>query len=249
VFLSIYRNLAQNALQALQTDKIVLKTYGMDESLVKVTVRGNDDLFTGVTITPKNEGALCNTRFDNVKELLERSYAFDVGLRAYGLACINAIGGFLNAKEGLHANDSLRSGVVDFVDKNSSTADEVVIIGHLVPVVEKLRQNGKNVKVFCRQKTDIADALYNDIFEYEALQNADIVVVTAATLLGSTVDAILKFTANAKIVMLTGFSAGGYVPWYKKIGFTHLASLQIKGDARDLRFENLFENPSYLVKL
>jgi len=247
--LSIYRNLAQNALQALKTDEIVLSAYGMDESLVKVTVRGNGDLFTGVTVTPKNEGALCKYSFDTVEELLERSLAFDVGLRAYGLACINAIGAFFNAKDSLCASDSLRSGVVDFIDKNSSKTDKIVIIGHLVPVVQKLKQNGKNVQVFCRQKTDVGDALYNDIFEYEALQNADIVVVTAAALQGSTVDAILKFTANAKIVMLTGFSASGYVPWYKGLGFTHLASLQIKSDAKDLRFENLFENPSYLVKL
>ena len=92
-----------------------------------------------------------------------------------------------------------------------------------------------------------------DIFEYEAISKADIVVITGATLIGSTIDAILKFTSNAKMVVLAGFSAGANPEWFKNKNIDYIGSISLKDCKKEdvllNDLETIFKNGCYITKI
>ena len=102
-------------------------------------------------------------------------------------------------------------------------------------------------------ETDVGNGVYNDIFEYEAVSRASVVVITGAALIGSTIDAILKFTQNARAVIVAGFSAGAHPSWFEDTGLTHVVSTYLGDFSPEIikrdNLKDVFENPSYHYKL
>ena len=126
-------------------------------------------------------------------------------------------------------------------------------MGNLAPVVAKLKENGRKPIVFCRQKQHYAEAIYSDIFEYEAIQTAPIAIITGATLIGSTLDALLTLSPKESIRILAGFSAGAHPSWFEGTGVTHLTSMKIESRYKEAlmknNWEEVFSYPSYFHAL
>lgn len=247
----IFHQLLEYALLCAKQHSLTLVDFGIGDEFVYTKIGVLNQEFIGITITPKGEGEVLIPQYSNLYELLEQSRGFDVSKRALGLSAINAIGQFLLKFDTPKLESNLRQTLIEFLQNNYTKNDKIVFIGNLSPVVMKLQETKANIQVFCRQKNDSQQNIYNDIFEYEALENADIVVITGASLIGSTIDAMLKYTQKARIVILAGFSAGGYYKWYSNLGITHVASINTNGFkiCNNTTLEEIFERKCYLVEV
>jgi uncharacterized protein len=248
----ILDDLKNKALKCAKENNLELVDFEICDLLTYVRVSDKQKIFTGVALTPKGEGQLETVQCSSIKEILQLK-TYDISLRAVTLATINAIGQYTLSKERLEFKENLREELTKLIMKNSNELDKIVFIGHLSPVVNKLKENRRDVTVFCRTKTDFQNKVYNDIFEYEAVSEASIVVITGAALIGSTIDALLQFTKKAKMVILAGFSAGVYPVWLDNIGFTHVASTYVENFTPEIirqnRLEDVFKNPCYIYSL
>lgn len=244
----ILDTLKQKALEHTNQSNLKLVEFEVCELLTYTKVSDGDKIFTGVTLTPKNEGALQKVKLSTIEEILQTKN-YDITMRAITLATVNAIGQHKLSKENPTLKPNLRVELSKLILQNSTLEDKIVFIGHLHPVVNKLKQNARDVSVFCRMKVEPENNIYNDIFEYEAVNEASIVVITGASLIGSTIDALLKFSQKAKMVVLAGFSAGAYPKWFKNIGITHIASTYLENFSKETikqnKLEDVFENPCY----
>lgn len=228
-----------------------LVEYCVGNLFTHTVIEYNNKKYMGLTLTPKDEGEVYLTEYTSLEDIFEKSKYYDISKRAVALSAINAVGQFLLDMEKIELKDNLRTLLSEFINSHSSKEDKIVFIGNLSPVVLKLKQSGKDVDVFCRQTNDKYLGVYNDIFEYEGVSKADIVVITGASLIGSTIDALLRFTHKAKIVLLAGFSAGGYYKWYENMGITHIASVTTSGFVvnKNTVLEDIFDQQCYLKEI
>ncbi|RYA23931.1 hypothetical protein CRU96_05850 [Malaciobacter halophilus] len=243
--------LKQQALQSAKKNSLTLKSFKICEPFTYVEVTNKTKTSIGVALSPSDEGDLKNNNFKSIEDILEDD-SFNLASRAITLATINAIGQYELQENPPLLKKNLRVESCEFLLKNSTKEDKMVFIGNLKPVIKKLKENSRDVAVFCRRKKELNNEVYNDIFEYEAVSKADIVVITGAALIGSTFDALLKFATKAKIVMVSGFSAGLNPIWLKNSNVTHVASLYLKDCSKEKieknPFEDIFENSCYLQK-
>lgn len=249
----LFYKLQEKAFEAIERYNLTLTECGMGAQFTYTKISDGKKECTGICLTPKAEGSNGGFEGDSLIDSLSFASSFDSGKRAFGLSAINAISQYLLQKEEILLQEDLRANLTNFVLENTHKDSNIVFIGHLQPVVKALKEQRNNVSVFCRQHTDVANQIYNDIFEYEAISQADILIITGATLLGSTIDALLHFGQNVPIKVLAGFSAGTYPAWFAKSGITHVASLYLK----DIRHSSLLHNslneiftyPCYILKV
>lgn len=247
----IFDTLIKQVKLTSQQYNLKLVEYCVGSLLTHTVVEYKNKKYIGLTLTPKDEGEVYLTEYTSLEDIFEKSKYYDISKRAVALSAINAVGQFLLDMEKRELKDNIRVVLSDFLNRNSSKEDKIVFVGNLSPVVLKLKQSGKNVDVFCRQTNDKYLGIYNDIFEYEGVSKADIVVITGASLIGSTIDAVLKFTQKARIVILAGFSAGGYYQWYENMGITHIVSISTEDFIinKYTVIEDIFEQKCYLKEI
>lgn len=248
----ILDTLKEKALESAKKYNLTLQDYQIGNPFTIIQIidlQGNTSI--GVALSPHNETQklLCKD-FSNIQEILELN-DYNLATRVIILALINAIGQYELLNKNLNLNSNLREALFDFLITHSKSQDHIVFIGHLKPVVQKLKTQRANVSVFCRSMQDESNQVYNDIFEYEAVSKADIVVITGSSLIGSTIDALLKFTAHAKYVILAGFSAGFDPIWIQNYGITHVASIFLKDSSKEQiiqsNLEDIFNNSCYII--
>jgi hypothetical protein len=248
----ILDELKEKALKSIEKNKLTLESFHLGELFTYVLVKNQNRSAKGVALTPLNEGELLEKDFNSLEEILEEK-SFNPASRAIALAAINAVGQFELQEQNLDLKKDLREEGFKLILKNSQEKDKIVFIGNLRPLIKKLRENSRDVTVFCRMKVEPQNGVYNDIFEYEAVNSADIVIITGAALIGSTIDALLKFTSKAKMVMISGFSVGLNPVWLKGTGITHVASLYLDDSSKEEiekdELENIFENRCYIQKI
>jgi hypothetical protein len=248
----ILDTLKQKALKYTCENNLRLLEFKVCELFTYAIISDENKTFTGVTLTPKNEGALKKVNPSSIEEILNTKN-YDVTIRAITLATINAVGQHKLSKNLPVLKPNLRVELPKLILQNSTSEDKIVFIGHLEPVVNKLKENARDVSVFCRMKVEPENKIYNDIFEYEAVNDASIVVITGASLIGSTIDALLKFTSKAKMVVIAGFSAGAYPKWFNNIGVTHVVSTYLENFSKETikqnKLEDVFENPCYVFDI
>ncbi len=248
----ILDRLKQKALNCAKRNKLKLVNFEICDLFTYAVVSDGTKEFTGVTLTPKKEGCLSKAAFLDIKEVLESS-SYDISQRAVTLALVNAIGQYKLSKDKIELKGNIQQELSTRILENTTDTDKIVFIGHLSPVVAKLKENGRDVKVFCRMGTEPDNGVYNDIFEYEAVAKATVVIITGASLIGSTIDALLKFTQNARAVVIAGFSAGAHPAWFEDTGLTHVVSTYLEDFSPEIikknNLEDVFKNPSYVYKL
>ena len=80
---------------------------------------------------------------------------------------------------------------------------------------------------------------------------ADIVVITAASLIGSTIDALLALKRPGQIVVIAGFSGSCDPRWYEGLGINYAAGIDLDrcDDPQSLDLNNIFSYPGYFEKI
>lgn len=249
----LFYKLQKNALQTIQKYNLSLVESGMGSQFTYTKITDKVNETTGICLTPKTEGVNGGCEGNSLIDTLKQGSAFDAGKRAFGLSAMNAISQYLIKKENPQLQEDLRKSLTKFILNNTHENSKIVFIGHLQPVVKALKEHRNDVSVFCRQHTDVANKIFNDVYEYEAIKEADILIITGATLLGSTIDAILHFGQNVPIKVIAGFSAGIYPSWLKGTGITHVASIYLENVKHSSLLHNkldeIFTYPCYITKV
>lgn len=249
----ILDKLKMHALKSIEKNNLKLKKIYIGKVFTYVLVCDENDeneTSIGITLTPIKEDS--SKEFSSLEEILKDNSYLSLS-RAIALAAINAVGQYEIKKQNFLLEDNLREAIFNLIMENYKKDDKIVFVGNLKPLVKKLKEDNKDVEVFCRAKVETKIGVYNDIYEYEAVDKANIVMITGASLIGSTIDALLKFTSNARLVILSGFSAGANPIWLNHLGITHVASIDMENCSQeDLQKDDLeliFNNKCYIKEL
>jgi len=251
--MSIFQTLIANALQYAQENDVALEDFGTSASMLYVRVRGSNTRSMGVTLVPHTEGELSGLQGDSIETIFSHAASYNPMQRALCLALINALG-----QHSLHGDASFtyatrgtRALLLENILERTRQGDEVVFVGNLAPVVAALKENGRKPIVFCRQKNQYAQGIYSDIFEYEAIQKAPIAIITGASLIGSTLDALMHLSPKNTCRILAGFSAGAHPSWFEGTGVSHVASMKIEERYKEALIKNhwdeIFDYPAYFA--
>jgi len=248
--LSIFESLRLNTLETLKKNSYETEALGMTLSCGYCALRLDNHFGIGLALSPQGEGAL-TPMHSNVQSIVEHAAAYEPFGRAAALSVMNALYAHKRATIKLDYAPNMRVLLSQKILEATNKHSRIVIIGNLRPVVAKLRENGRQVEVFCRVANNPSEKIYNDIFEYEAVMDADILIITGAALIGSTVDALIAMSPKASLRILTGFSAGVDPQWLKGSGITHVCSVNLKSDVINklIRndFESVFDYKSYFI--
>ena len=249
--MTIFQHLKTKALEYAQMQHIVLVDFGVSASMIYAIVADKEKKAIGVTLIPHGEGELCALQGTSIEKVFELSSAFNPLQRAFALAVINALGqhALSNDENFDVSNKGVQPLLTEKILDVTQEGDEVVFVGNLRPVVTKLKDNGRKPIVFCRQKQQYGDGVYSDIFEYEVIQSAPIAIITGASLIGSTLDALIHLSPKGSMRILAGFSAGAYPKWFEGSGLTHNISMKLDIAFKEAliknRWEEVFTYPGY----
>ena len=251
----ILEQLMEHAKAYALTKNIKIDDFGVTAAMVYVIVSDDITKAIGVTLVPHGEGPLGVLEGKEIEEIFEHAKTFQALPRAFALALVNAIGqhAIKEDKAFISSHEGARSVLVERILEMTHIGDEVVFIGNLAPVVAKLREEGRKPIVFCRQKQHYSEQIYSDIFEYEAIQKAPMAIITGATLIGSTLDALVALSPKGSVRILAGFSAGAHPQWFEGTGVTHIASMILDIGYKEALLKNAWEDvfsyESYISRL
>lgn len=251
--MTIFARLLEKAEAFAKEESLVLERLSIGGSFTYAQMSSAKGRGYGVALTPSQEGEIRALDTLDIEEIFKCARSYDLTYRAAALAIINAMGSLLRASSELELFDNIQEKLSKELLSATCQKDRIVFIGNLKPVVASLKDGGRSVIVFCRNRDALVfeEQIYSDIFEYEALLEADVVVITGAALVASTIDALLLFCTKARMVVLAGFSAGAYAQWYRGMGFTHLISLHLEAieDCDTLTPQKLFCHKAYFETL
>lgn len=136
-------------------------------------------------------------------EIARLANSFDMIERTVGIATLNALSQHLMDSEGYER----QFGMDAFDAMNVRREDSVAVVGYIRPLVGKLRENALEVHVFERNPQLRGDAL-PDTFVDSILPKADVVVISGSSLVNGTLDRLLELSEKARVVVMTGPTAG-----------------------------------------
>lgn len=249
----LFHQLTQAARQAAHVHGLRLCEFTLGALLTHVRVTDGIRTASGVCLTPTGEGRPTPIRTEGLDAIWDEGKAFDVYRRALALAAANAVGQWQRASIPSTDTTGMRDLLLRHLLEDSTPDTAIVFVGHLRPVVAGLRAAGRHPLVFCRAENDPEQGVYNDIFEYEGLTGAEIVIMTGAALIGSTADAVIRASSGARRRYAVGFSAGGNPEWFRGSGITHVASPLLADLPRRVPAHNdldaLFDHPAYCERI
>jgi len=249
----LFHQLTQAARQAAHVHGLRLCEFTLGALLTHVRVTDGTRTASGVCLTPTREGQPTPIRTDSLGAIWEEGGKFDVYRRALALAAANAVGQWQRASIPSTDPTGMRDLLLRHLVEDSTPDTAIVFIGHLRPVVAGLRAAGRRPLVFCRAGNDPEQGVYNDIFEYEGLAGAEVVVMTGAALIGSTADAVIRASSGARRRYAVGFSAGANPEWFRGSGITHVAAPLLADLPREIPARNdleaLFSYPAYCEEI
>ena len=155
----ILDDLREKALESVRKNNLVLENCFIGELFSYVTIKDENISQIGVTLTPNGEGNIFEKHFNSLEELLNET-SYNPSLRALTLAAVNAVGQYELREQNINIKDDLRHEIYDLILKNSNENDNIVFIGHLRPLISKLKGKRENVQVFCRTKVEPEIGVY-----------------------------------------------------------------------------------------
>jgi uncharacterized protein (DUF4213/DUF364 family) len=185
-----------------------------------------DDGSIGVTYVLRNEIDDVCTAIPNGGKL-EGAPAEEVALWAFksqnvvaaalGVAVLNAVAEF--DKIGT-AKDSDDQDAIFSVKIQSS--DTIGVVGHIGPVINRLRGKVKRIIIFERGE-DTAASVYPESAQPELLPDCQVVFVTSSTLINGTLEALLTHCTQARDIVMVGSSTPLYPEAFQNTGVSVLA--------------------------
>ena len=166
-----------------------------------------------------------------LKDIAEHASSTNIIEKSLGIALLNAISQYILLdmeyieEYRVEQDKSLIELVLEAVRGHKD--EKIVVVGNMVPLVKKLREHGFNPIVLERNPAYRGKSCLPDSSGYRELLDADITIITGATLVNDTIDIVLKLAEKAKIKILAGPTAAVYPePFFDK-GITHIASTRI----------------------
>lgn len=124
--------------------------------------------------------------------LIEKIFSYNLLDSALALACANAI-----------LNSSVDDKNIDVVSL-IKPKDSVVMIGYFSPLIEPIKKKTDNFKI-CERS--FRGETLPDYAAYFELKKADVALITATSVINKTIDSLLEFARNARVVAILGPSA------------------------------------------
>ncbi|NLM21717.1 MAG: DUF364 domain-containing protein [Peptococcaceae bacterium] len=136
---------------------------------------------------------------------------------ALGLAVLNSVAEFeklqlVNNSPGLDAVFSVEV----------QPSDTVGIIGHIGPVISKLKEKVEKLYVFERGE-NVPDQVYPESAQPELLPNCQLVFISSSSLINGTLEGLLPYCSQAREVVMVGSSTPLYPEAFRGTGVTMLA--------------------------
>lgn len=199
-----------------------------------------DNGSVGVTYVLKNEiGDVCSA-IPNVESLLGlpaeevARWALknnNVLTTALGLAVLNAVAEFdiLELDKDSNNSDAVFSVAIN-------PTDTVGVIGHIGPVISKLKGKVKQTIIFERGD-NLPASVYNESRQPELLPECQLVFVTSSTLINGTLENLLTYCPNARDIVMVGSSTPLYPTAFSKTGVTVLAGTKWLSENKEAIFK------------
>ncbi len=178
----------------------------------------------GLSFVPREDIIGCpianEPKIDKISSLMKSKNILD---RILAVAVLNAVSQYL-----IWNVDKLEAEKVNLIDKVCEVVDgseKVVVIGNMIPLVRKIKGIAREVLVFERNPNYRTQAL-PDCLEFEFIEDADILIMTGATLVNGTFDAINKLS-NPKLKIIVGPTAQAHPDIFKELGINLVCSLKV----------------------
>ncbi|GAB6101565.1 DUF364 domain-containing protein [Thermococcus atlanticus] len=150
--------------------------------------------------------------------LIERADSLNAIERTLGLAAMNAVCQYHLSLENAELRD-----IVEIVPEN---VGKIAVIGNIGPVVEVLRENGKDVYVFERNPKLCTKDTLSDALEFVLLPEMEAIIASATSLVNGTFDMLIDRGKNARTFILVGPTGGLLPEFFRATGVTHVASMK-----------------------
>jgi len=147
-----------------------------------------------------------------VAEILELGLQDNLISRAVALAAVNAISNTVDLSTG--------ADVIDRIQVHSG--ERVVMVGLIAPVVSMLKKAGADVSVFEKRTLDIP-LIRSENERPKAFAEADIIILSATTIMNNTLDELLALPNKAREVILMGPSTPMVRDVFASTPITYLA--------------------------
>ncbi len=165
------------------------------------------------------------------EDLLERVSSTNIIEKSLGIALLNAISQYILWDMGYIEDHHVEQdkGLIDLVLETikGCSGEKIVVVGNMVPLVKRIREHGFEPIVLERNPAYRGKWCLPDSSGYRALLDADIVVITGATLVNDTIDIVLSLAGKAHTKILAGPTAAVYPEPFLEKGITHIASTKI----------------------
>ncbi len=214
------------------------ESLGIDDYLVGLrysigVIGGGKGHEAGIAITPAEDvlGMPMARPILRPEDLLERVSSMNIIEKSLGIALLNAISQYIlwdmEYIEDYHVEQD--KGLIDLVLEaiKDHGGEKIVVVGNMVPLVKKIREQNFEPIVLERNPAYRGRQCLPDSSGYRALLNADIVIITGATLVNDTIDIVLRLAEKAHTKILAGPTAAVYPEPFLKRGITHIASTKI----------------------
>ena len=140
----------------------------------------------------------------NIKKLAASTNMLD---RVMCIAFANALSQYLIWVKGEVGCLIKEQNFIDFVARKIKRGDKIVVIGNMIPLVEKLKKVAKKVYVFERNPILRVFGANSDCFEYRYLEECDVLIASGSILVNDMVDPIVRFTSGARARYVVGPTA------------------------------------------
>jgi hypothetical protein len=134
-----------------------------------------------------------------------------------GLATINALAD-------QRAYHSSQEDITDLLHIRRS--ERVGIVGHIEPIVQKIKQRSNECFVFDEAKSGM-NGIRDVSQEVDILPRCDVVILSATSLLNNTFDSLLEMSSHAREICIMGPSTPLLPEFFQERGVTLLAGRQI----------------------
>jgi len=222
---------------------LVLEAVERDSLQLKTIVKGSH--FTG-TLLENGSCGLCHSASmsnpinsceqvrmvkppdkPNITEILHFAMSKEVNLKKIiGISTLNAISQHILKEKKENYHFLFGTHPIDHI--KLSKTDNVVMIGYIRPIVQKILQISKNfIAIDARLKNSDLPYLRSIETTREHLQKGDVVIITGSALANDSLETIIRSSENARAIAVVGPTAGFLPEPLFDRGATIISGMQI----------------------
>ena len=157
-----------------------------------------------------------------LRRALESRDAIEAGI---GLACANALAN-------RHDPDQIDGDILEHLEVGPD--DNVAMVGHFGPLVEKLRQRARSLTIFERV-SEPTDLLRPQEEALDLIPRSQIALITATSIINQTIDGLLDAARGCRHVALLGASTPLVTEAFDATGVTMLSGVIVTEPSEVLR--------------